>query len=188
MAVIGLKYPVVAKYNVTAGGEVEYKDGKVMAKAIKADIKWTKSDAVLYADDDIDEELNSVNGGTISEEINELSYEMQEYILGHKKDESKEANTLNAEDNSPYVGHGFYAPVIRNNIIKYRAVWLTKVKFSEPDETIEGKGEKPKIQSTTIEGSIGKDKKGDIKKEEICDTEEQAKEWLHKKAGISSAE
>ena len=38
MPVIGLKHPVVAKYGVTAGGEVEYKDGKVMAKAIKADI------------------------------------------------------------------------------------------------------------------------------------------------------
>ncbi len=184
MPVIGLKHPVVAKYGVTAGGEVEYKDGKVMAKAIKADIKWTKADAVLYADDDVDEELNSVIGGTITEEINELSYDMQEYLLGHKKDESKEGSTLNADDNSIYVGHGFFAPVIRNNVIKYRAVWLTKVKFSEPDETIEGKGEKPKIQSISIEGSINKDVKGDIKKEEICDTEAAAIQWLHTKAGI----
>ena len=185
MPTIGLKHPVIAKYGVSPSGEIEYTSGKVMAKAIKADIKWTKADAILYADDDIDEEINNVIGGKITEEVNELAYDIQEILLGHKKDASKDGNVINENDTSAYVGHGFYAPVIRNNVIKYRAVWLTKVKFSEPDDSLETKGEKPKIQTTSIEGSIYKDKNGDIKIEEILATEDAAISWINEKAGIT---
>ena len=54
MALIGLKYPVVGKYN-ESGGTVSHTDGMVLAKAIQANISINQFGARLYADDGLSE-------------------------------------------------------------------------------------------------------------------------------------
>ena len=77
------------------------------------------------------------------------------------------------------------ANVKRGGVEKFRAVWLNKMMYSEPDESLETKGEKTSFTTPSIEGKIMKDKKGRIKVETIVDTEAEAIAWLKKKAGIT---
>ncbi len=184
MASIGLKFPVVALYDDSAETPT-YKQGMVMAKAIKVDLKWTKNDAELYADNALDEADTSITGGTETLGINDLTYEVQALILGHKYDQENKELTVSESDISPYVGHGFYGNVKRGGVEKFRAVWLNKMMYSEPDESLETKGEKTSFTTPSIEGKIMKDKKGRIKVETIVDTEAEAIAWLKKKAGIT---
>lgn len=185
MAAIGLKYPVVATYDDSTGAPT-YKKGMVMAKAIKVDLKWNKNDAELYANDALDEADTSITGGTETLGVNDLTYEVQALILGHKYSTEDKELVVNENDTAPYVGHGFYGKVRRNGIDKYRAVWLCKMMYSEPDESLETKGEKTSFNTPTLEGKIMKDIRGDIKIETIVDTEVEAIDWLKKKAGITT--
>jgi phi13 family phage major tail protein len=185
MAAIGLKYPMVALYDESAGTPT-YKSGMVMAKAIKVDLKWTKNDAELYADDALDEADTSITGGTETLGINDLTYEVQALILGHKYNKESNELVVNENDVAPYVGHGFYGKVKRNGVEKFRAIWLCKMMYSEPDETLETKGEKTSFNTPSLEGKIMKAKSGDIKMETIVDTEAEAIAWLKKKAGIAT--
>lgn len=185
MAAIGLKYPMVALYDESAGTPT-YKSGMVMAKAIKVDLKWTKNDAKLYADDALDEADTSITGGTETLGINDLTYELQALILGHKYNKESNELVVNENDVAPYVGHGFYGKVKRNGVEKFRAIWLCKMMYSEPDETLETKGEKTSFNTPSLEGEIMKAKTGDIKMETIVDTEAEAIAWLKKKAGIAT--
>lgn len=185
MASIGLKYPVVALYNESTGKAV-YSNGMVMAKAMKVDMKWNKNDAELYADDALDEADTSITGGTETLGINDLTYEVQALILGHQySDETKEL-TVNENDVAPYVGHGFYGKVKRGGVEKFRAIWLCKMMYSEPDESLETKGEKTAFNTPSLEGKIMKDIDGNIKVETIVDTEAEAIAWLKEKAGMAA--
>ena len=40
----------------------------------------------------------------------------------------------NGSDVSPFVGVGFYGTKRVNNVNKYRAIWLPKVQFAEPND------------------------------------------------------
>ena len=117
MATIGLKYPIVAVYDDTTGTPA-YKNGMVMAKAMKVDLKWNKNDAELYADNALDEADASITGGTETLGINDLTYEVQALILGHKYNQETKELTVNENDVAPHVGHGFYGNVKRNGVEK----------------------------------------------------------------------
>ena len=185
MATIGLKYPVVAVYD-DANGTPAYKNGMVMAKAMKVDLKWNKNDAELYADDALDEADTSITGGTETLGINDLAYEVQALILGHKFNQETKELTVNENDVAPHVGHGFYGKVKRSGVEKFRAVWLYKMMFSEPDESLETRGEKTAFGTPSLEGKIMKGCDGNIKIEAIVDTEAEAVAWLNKRAVITA--
>lgn len=180
MKKVGLKYPVVALYDETTG---TYSNGMVMAKAIKAGLKWDKNNEKVYGDDGIDDLDQSITGGTESLEVTELPHEVQSFVLGHTLDSNNEL-VVNENDVAPYLGHGFYGKVKRNGVYKYRAVWLTKMQFSEPDDETETQGEKISFQTPTIEGVIMKDINGNYKKEKLFDYEVDAVAYLNTKAGI----
>lgn len=182
MKKVGLKYPVCALYDDSTGTPI-YTGGIVMGKAMKVGLKWDKNDANIYADDALDDLDQSITGGTESLEINELIHETQAMLLGHTISGSGEL-VVNENDVAPYLGHGFYGKVKRNGVYKYRAVWLKKIQFSEPDDETETQGEKRAFQTPTIEGKIMKDIKGDFKEEKVFDYESDAIAYLNEKANI----
>lgn len=184
MKKIGLKYPVYALYNDSTGSPV-YSDGAVISKAINANIAINKNNVKLYADDDIDEVDQSFIDGTITLGLNELPLEKQAVLLGHKADEESGELAANEADIAPYVGHGFYGKIKRAGAYKWRAIWLHKVQFGEPNDETQTKGETVTFQTPTIEGIIMKDINGDWKSENVFDTEEEAKTWLNTKASIA---
>lgn len=191
MATIGLKYPVFAPLTET-GSTTSYTDGVVLSKAISADISITVSDVKLFGDDDVAEEEKSFEGGTITETITHLSLENKALILGHELvdagiTENPDLKMLvsKGNDEGPYGGHGFYAPMKENGVRKYRAIWLTKVRFSEPDDNMETKGETVSFQTPTVVGEIYRDVTGTWKKEVVTATEADAIAWLNGLANIT---
>ncbi len=182
MKKVGLKHPVYALYSDTTGSPV-YTNGAVIAKAMSAKIAINKNNEILYADDDIDEIDQSFISGTETLGLNEFPHEVQAVLLGHTVTNGE--MTANMNDVSPYVGHGFYGRIKRNNLNKWRAIWFKKVQFAEPNDETETQGEKIAFQTPSIEGTIMKDINGDWKSEEIFDTEADAIAWLDGKAGIT---
>jgi phi13 family phage major tail protein len=180
MKKIGLKYPVAATYNTSTGA---YTDGFVIAKAMSAGIAINKNNVKLFADDDIDEVDQSFIDGTITLGLNELPLDKQAIMLGHTIGAGGEM-VANKNDIAPYMGNGFYGRIKRNGLDKWRAVWLHKVQFGEPNDETETQGQSVVFQTPKIEGVIMKDINGDWKSEKVFDTEADAIAWLHEKVGL----
>ena len=176
MAKIGLKYPVY-KGETTQG---------VIGKAIQADISIEVNDVKLYADDAIAESDKSFSGGTLTLGIDDLSDEVYATLLGHEVNPVTGEITAAGGDDGPYVGIGFYGAKKVGGVRKYRAIWLPKVQFAEPNDENATKGENVEFRTPSLEGTIMVDDNGDWKKENTFDTEDEAKAYLEEKAGITS--
>jgi len=175
MAKIGLKYPAF-KGAVNKG---------VIGKAIQADIAIQVNEVYLYGDDAIAESDKSFQSGKITLGVDDLSDDIQVEFLGHTVAASGEI-TAKGTDNNPYVGLGFYGIKKVNNIQKFRAIWLLKVQFAEPNDTNGTKGQNVAFATSTLEGTIMLDDNGDWKKEQTFATEALAKAYIDDKAGITT--
>lgn len=172
MAKIGLKYPIFK--GTTAG---------VIAKAIQADISIEVNDVKLYADDIIAESDRSFKSGKITLGVDDLSDTIQNEFLGHTLGGDSEI-TANSNDQNPFVSIGFYGTKRVNGIIKYRAIWLPKVQFGEPNDSNKTKGETVTFETSTIEGTIMTDVNGNWKQEKTFENESDAIAYLNTKAGL----
>ncbi len=159
-----------------------------MSYAIKADISIEINEGNLYADNRIVENLKEFKSGKLSLNGDHLSYEVQSMILGHKLSDitagSGKKLTARGDDSGKYVGVGFYSTTLKNNARNYRAIWLHKVKFGVPNESLETKGDSITFQTPTIEGTVLTDIQGVWKDEAIFPTEQAARSWLNEQAGI----
>lgn len=175
MAKIGLKYPVFKGA----------KNKGVVAKAIQADIAITVNDVKLYADDALAESDRSFQSGTLAFGIDDLSDNIQAEFLGHTIDSETGLITAKTSDVSPYVGIGFYGVKLVSNVKKYRAIWLPKVQFGEPNDTNATKGDSVAFATVSLTGNIFPDATGTWKEEQTFPTEEEARTFLNGKAGIT---
>jgi phi13 family phage major tail protein len=184
MASIGLKYLICAPLAETTSAAT-YSGGIVMSYAIKADISIELNSAVLSADDRIVESINEFKSGKLSLNGDHLSYETLALILGHTVSSGGQILTAKGDDDGAFVGVGFYATSIKDGVKKYRAIWLHKIKFGVPNESLETKGDGGiKFQTPTIEGTVLTDVTGVWKEEGMFATEATAKEWLDGKADM----
>lgn len=186
MATIGLKYLVAAKSTESATAST-FANGFVIGKAIKADFSIESNDTKLYADDAVAESDRSFKSGKITLGVDNLTDTVLCSLLGHTQDETSSEVTSKSSDVAPYVGVGFYATKLVNNKKTFRAIWLQKVQFGEPNESVETKGETVAFQTPTIEGTIMVDVASIWKVEKTFDTEADAKSWLDEKARITAA-
>jgi len=185
MAKIGMKYPIFAP--MTEGGStVTYSNAVVLAKAISADISITASDVKLYGDDGVAEVDKSFQDGTVTLDITDLSLENKALILGQDlvsagipgKPEIMKL-VSKGDDTSIYGGLGFYATEQVNNVRQYRAYLLRKTKFSEPNISLQTKGETTTFGTPTLNGTIERDITGEWKEEVVVTDEGDAKAWLN---------
>lgn len=189
MAQIGLQYLICAPITETPTS-VTYANGMVMSYAIKVDISIETNEGTLYADNRIVEDIKEFKSGKLTIGGDDLSYEVLSLILGHQLETitpNGQKLTAKGDDDGAYVGVGFYATTIKNSVRKYRAIWLHKIKFGVPNESLETKGDSIKFQTPTVEGTILTDILGVWKEEAIFDTEADAKAWLDGLAGIGGA-
>lgn len=188
MAKIGLKYPVAAP--MKKDGKT-YEEGFVIAKAIKVSVTANNNDVKLYADDGIAESDKSFKDGTLSLNVDDLTQSAYAKMLGHRFTEASEDGktpalvTASVSDISPFLGIGFYGEVIRDSRPSYLAKWLRKVKFAEPNDETDTKGETVAFQTPTIEGTVFQGDDGVWKEQAEFATEEEAVAWLNQKAGIT---
>jgi len=177
MAKIGLQYLVYK-------GQGTNPSKGVLAKAIQADVSITTNEAKLYADDSVAESDKSFREGTLTLGVDDLNETIQKELLGHTIDPVTGEIVAAGTDNNPFVGVGFISISKMNNVQKFRAIWLPKVQFAEPNDTNQTKGENTAFSTPTMTGTIMLDDSGKWKYENSFATLEEAKTYLNTYAGI----
>lgn len=132
-------------------GTPTYETPERIVGAISANINPNPSTTTLFADDGPMETSATLGEITVELNIADIPLKTQGVLLGHHY----ENGLLIAKggDVPPYVALGFRT--LKSNG-KYRYFWLTKGKFSVPEEEYNTKGESVEFQTPTISGSFVK--------------------------------
>ena len=84
----------------------------------------------------------------------------------------------NADDTAPYVGLGRIITKIVGGVYKYKVEFLNKVKFSEPSQENDTKGESLEFGTSEIEGQVASLANGDWSASKTFDSFDDAQEYL----------
>lgn len=177
MAKIGLNNFRYAKLTEAEDGTPSYDGAKKPARAISCKVDISNNEATLYADDVLAESDSSFNSGTVSIGIDEDDDELMADLLGHTISEDGEM-TRNAEDTPPYVGFGRILTKMVNGVRKYKVEFIYKVKFKEPSQEDDTKGEKLEFKTPTLEGTISTLANGAWSKTQTFTTKAEAVTYL----------
>ncbi len=163
MAKIGLSKPYCAKYSNT-GQTVTYSEGALIGKAVELSIEVDAADDnILYADNGPAESATTFTGGTFTLTTDDLMPDVFADILGLQEQAitSEEITTTtpkwyvwNDKQTAPYMGFGAIVKVQKDGALKWQAVVLPKIKFSNPSDTFTTQGETIEWGTPEISGSI----------------------------------
>lgn len=177
MANIGMRYIVYAPLTVEneVAGTYTYGTGKILSKAIKADLKLNVADVPLYADDGESERAREFIDGDLTLTCDDLSQTARIDLLGNEEtsetigSDSVQVLESSTEDTPVHIGIGYIQSKIEGGVRKYRAILFTKVQFAEPDDAAETKGQQIAWQTPTIVGKLSR-RVDNLWKEEITVT------------------
>lgn len=153
MASIGLTNIWFGFLTEAQDGTPSYAEGQKLGKAVSANASITNNNATLYGDDALAESDTSFASGTITLGVTDDDDTVFAPLLGHtisKDGEVKKAST----DTAPYVGVGRIITKMVDSAYKYKVNFLYKVKFSEPSNEENTKGESVEFSTPSIEGMI----------------------------------
>ena len=156
MAKIGLTSLYYAKLTEATDGTPSYDGAKTLGKAVSANVSITNNSATLYADDVLVESDSSFQTGTITLGTDEDSDTVFADLLGHQITSGNDGGvvTKSANDVAPYVAVGRVITKMVSGVRFYKAELLYKVKFSEPSQDDQTKGESLEFRTPEIEGTI----------------------------------
>jgi len=176
MAKIGLNNFRYSLLTEAADGTPSYNGAKKPAKAVSCSVSITNNSASLYADDVLAESDTSFQSGTVSMGIDDEDMETMAELLGHTVSEG--VMVRNASDVAPYVGLGRVVVKLVGGVHKYKVEFLHKVKFSEPSQEDNTKGESLEFGTSTLEGVVATLANGDWSKAKTFDTQAEAITYL----------
>lgn len=153
MAKIGLTNLIYSNLTEASNGTPTYDGAKTLGKAVSANVSITNNSATLYADDALAESDTSFQTGTITCGVDEDADATFAPLLGHEITEQGEV-TKNASDTAPWVGVGRIVTKMVSGVYFYKAEVLLKVKFGEPSQDDQTKGESIEFSTPEIEGTI----------------------------------
>ena len=185
MAKIGLNNFRYGLLTEASDGTPSYGGAKKPAKAISCSVSISNNDAKLYADDALAESDKSFQSGTVTIGIDDEDLATMADLLGHEYDETSGEIVRNANDTAPYVGLGRVVVKMINNVTKYKVEFLNKVKFAEPSQEDNTKGESVEFSTGTIEGTIACLADGDWSKAKTFDTKDEAVAYIEGLLGTS---
>ena len=192
MAGIGLQYCVYAPLTEDeVAGTYTYGTGKRGRKMIKADVKINTTKSSLYGDDGVGESVREFTDGEVTINQDDLTGTMKKDLLGNEiKSVTIDTKTVEEviskdTDTPPFVGFGYIQSKMIDKVRQYRAIFLTKVQFGEPDDSAETKGQSINWQTPVIAGTIMRRNDGNWKEEVTVPTLETAITWLKDKANIA---
>ena len=177
MAKIGLTNFWYSKLTEADDGTPSYDGATRFGKAISASVSISNNSAMLYADDSLAESDTSFQSGTMTLGVDEDADTVFADVLGHEISETGEV-TKNAEDTAPWVGVGRVITKMVNGVYKYKAVIIYKVKFSEPSDDEETKGESIEFSTPEIEGTIATLANGNWCLTKTFTTKSEAVAWI----------
>lgn len=171
MAGIGLKSFKYAKLN--EDGET-YGEIKTLAGAIECKVSLDLSEATLYADDTVKEQITVFKGGTITAGIDDDNDTVFAELLGKTVDKETGNIISNINDIPIFVGFGHIIPKIVDGKKKYRVEFFKQVKFKPFMSDAKTKGDNLEFTNPSVEATIFADVMGNWEIHNIADTEEQA--------------
>lgn len=154
MAKIGLKNFLFGILTEQEDGTATYGVAQKPAKAISCSVSITNNEAKLFADDGLAESDTSFQSGTVSLGIDDDNDIMMATLLGHSITDGEIER--NGDDVAPYVGLGRIITKMVGGVYKYKVEFLRKVKFAEPSQDDNTRGETLEFGTSTIEGQISK--------------------------------
>lgn len=178
MAKIGLnsfRYSVLTE---ATDGTPSYDGANTPAKAVSCSVSISNNDVKLYADDSLAESDTSFQSGTVTIGIDDEDQATMATLLGHSVDTQSQAMIRNANDVAPYVGFGRIVVKLVNNVKKYKVEFLYKVKFGEPSQEDNTRGETVEFATTTLEGTVATLANGKWSETKTFDTKAEALTYL----------
>jgi phi13 family phage major tail protein len=182
MAKVGLnnfRYGILTE---AEDGTPSYNGAHKPAKAVSCNVSITNNSAKLFADDGLAESDTSFQSGTVTMGLDEDNDAVMADMLGHTISQDGEM-VRNANDSAPYVGLGRILVKMVNGVYKFKVEFLYKVKFSEPSQENNTKGESLEFGTTTIEGLVSQLANGDWSKTETFSTQAEALAYLESLLG-----
>lgn len=189
MAKIGLTNIWWGKLTEAEDGAPSYDGPKTFGKAVSCKVSVTNNDATLYAEDTLAESDKSFNSASVTLGVSDDDDTIFAPILGHTVATGKSGNgemVRNANDVAPYVGLGRVITKMVNGAMKYKGEFLYKVKFSEPSQEDQTKGEKVDFKTPEIEGSAASLANGNWSAAQTFDTKDAAVAWVKDKLKAAS--
>lgn len=150
MATIGLRDMYRAPITTGTDNKEIYGKPVRMAKAISVDLSVEVAEAILYADDGVDEIIKEFVKGELKLNVNDLTPADLAAILGQEQDDDGVVYA-GEDDEPPYFAIGFRAKKPGG---QYKYIWLYKVKFAIPGEKYATKGDKLEFNTPEIVGQF----------------------------------
>ena len=177
MAKIGLnnfRYSVLTE---AENGTPSYAGAKSLGKAIDCKVSIEKYSAELFADDGLAESDYTFKKGTVTLTIDEDDDTVFSELLGHTVGSDGEMVRKDT-DVAPYVGLGRILTKVVKGVYSYKVEFLPKVKFSEPSQEEQTKGDSIEFKTPNIEGTVNKLADGTWSKAKTFDNKEEAITYL----------
>lgn len=152
MAKIGLSNLIWSRLTEGSDGTPTYDGAKTLGKAVSANVSITNNSATLYADNVLAESDTSFQSGTITCGVDEDADSTFAPLLGHTITEG--VVVKKSTDVAPFVGVGRIITKMVSGVLYYKAEVLFKVKFAEPSQDDQTKGESIEFSTSEIEGTI----------------------------------
>ena len=182
MALIGLNNFWYSKLTEAADGTPTFDGAKSLGKAVSCSVSITNNSAELYADDALAESDTSFQSGTVTLGVDDDRESTFADLLGHDIDESGEV-VYNTNDVAPYVAIARILVKMVSNVTLYKVKILYKVKFAEPSEDENTKGESVEFSTPSIEGKIAQLANGKWKKTKTFSTKAEALAYIQSEFG-----
>lgn len=179
MAKIGLSNLIWAKLTEAQDGTPTYSDAKSLGKAVSANVSISNNSATLYADNMLAESDTSFQTGTITCGVDEDADAVFAELLGHSIDDETGVVVKNATDTAIWVGLGRIITKMVSGVYYYKAEVLYKVKFAEPSQDDQTKGESVEFSTTEIEGTIATLANGNWNTSKTCTTKADALAFIN---------
>nr|DAP36893.1 MAG TPA: tail tube protein [Caudoviricetes sp.] len=178
MAQIGLTNLWYGLLTEAEDGTPSYAGAKSFGKAVSAKVDVSTNDATLYADDALAESDNSFQSAKVTLGVADDDMTIFAEILGHKVAESGGEMVRSADDAAPWVGLGRVVTKMVNGKYVYKGEFLYKVRFAEPSQEDNTKGESVDFSTPEIEGTAATLANGDWSAAQVFDTKSAAVEWV----------
>lgn len=178
MAQIGLTNLWYGILTEAEDGTPSYGGAKSFGKAVSAKVDVSTKDATLYAEDSLAESDSSFGSAKVTLGVADDDMTIFAEILGHKVAESGGEMVRNVDDAAPFVGLGRVITKVVNGAHKFKGEFLYKVKFSEPSQEDETKGESVDFKTPSIEGTASSLANGDWSAAQTFDTKAAAVAWV----------
>lgn len=161
----GFSLPYVAVYS-NSGSTISYASGQKLARGVSVSVAPEVADNNnFYADNVLAESVNGMfTGGTVTLTVDGLLPAAEKLIFGLGTASTVSTVSVYTYGDSatpPYVGIGFIARYMSDGVTSYKAIVLTKCKFSLPTEEAATQEDQISWQTTALNATIMRDDSAD---------------------------